>query len=84
MEAGGYKFFNTSGVQQDCLAILKTYGINAVRLRTWVNPSSDPVNGHCGQSETIAMAVLRKNAGLPVVIDFLHGRHEYHRRRVTR
>jgi len=73
MEANGYQFFNTSGVQEDCLTILKGYGINAIRLRTWVNPSSDPVNGHCGQSETIAMAVRCKNAGLPVVIDFHFG-----------
>jgi arabinogalactan endo-1,4-beta-galactosidase len=73
MEAGGFTFFNASGVRQDCLAILKGYGITAVRLRTWVNPSSDPVNGHCSQAETIAMAVRCKNAGLSVAIDFHFG-----------
>jgi arabinogalactan endo-1,4-beta-galactosidase len=73
MEANGYVFYNTSGVQQDCLTILKSYGINAIRLRTWVNPSSDPVNGHCSQDETIAMAVRCKNAGLKVLIDFHFG-----------
>jgi arabinogalactan endo-1,4-beta-galactosidase len=52
---------------------LKGYGISAIRLRTWVNPSSDPVNGHCSQSETIAMAVRCKNAGLQVMIDFHFG-----------
>ncbi len=73
MEANGYKFYNASGVQQDVLTILKGYGINAIRLRTWLNPSSDPVNGHCSQNETIAMAVRCKNAGLPVDIDFHFG-----------
>lgn len=73
MEANGYKFYNTGGVQQDVLTILKGYGINAIRLRTWVNPSGDPANGHCSQPETIAMAVRCKNAGLPVDIDFHFG-----------
>lgn len=73
MEANGYTFFNASGVQQDLLTILRGYGINAIRLRTWVNPSSDPANGHCSQDETVAMAVRCKNAGLPVEIDFHFG-----------
>ena len=73
MEAAGLTFFNNSGVQQDCLTILKGFGINAARLRTWVNPSNDPSNGHCSQPETIAMAKRCKNAGLMVDIDFHFG-----------
>jgi len=73
MEANGSRFYNSSGAEQDVLAILRGYGINAIRLRTWVVPSSDPVNGHCGQAETVAMALRCKNAGLPVDIDFHFG-----------
>lgn len=73
MEALGYKFYNASGVQQDLFTILKGYGINAIRLRTFVNPSNSPQNGHCSQKETIAMAVRCKNAGLLVDIDFMFG-----------
>lgn len=73
MEANGYVFYNASGVEQDLLTILKSYGINAIRLRTWVNPSSDPANGHCSEAETVAMAVRCKNAGFPVDIDFHFG-----------
>jgi arabinogalactan endo-1,4-beta-galactosidase len=73
MEANGYTFNNASGVQQDLLTILKGYGINAIRLRTWLNPSSSPTDGHCSESETVAMAVRCKNAGLPVDIDFHFG-----------
>lgn len=73
MEANGYIFYNSSGVQQDVLTILKGYGINAIRLRTFVNPSSDPANGHCSIDETAAMAVRCKNAGLPVDLDFHFG-----------
>ena len=73
MEAHGYTFNNANGVKQDLLTILKGYGINAISLRTWVNPSNDPANGHCNQAETIAMAVRCKNAGLPVIIGFQLG-----------
>jgi arabinogalactan endo-1,4-beta-galactosidase len=46
MEARGYSWKNAGGQTQDLLTILKGYGITAVRLRTFVNPSDDPANGH--------------------------------------
>lgn len=70
MEASGYKFYNDNGVQQDCFTILKDHGINAIRLRTWVNPSNHPINGHCSTAETVAMAVRAKNNGMRVMINF--------------
>jgi len=73
MEAGGYFWLNASGTRQDIFTILKGYGLSAVRLRTFVNPSSDPVNGHCGIDETAAMAVRAKNAGMAVSIDYHFG-----------
>ena len=73
MEANGYVFKNKSGVTQDCITICKGLGVNIVRLRTWVNPSSDDCAGHCSQAETIALAVRCKNAGLAVMIDFHYG-----------
>jgi len=73
MTALGYTWNNASGTQQNLFTILAGYGINAIRLRTWVNPSSDPVNGHCSIGETAAMAVLAQNAGMSVLIDFHFG-----------
>ena len=84
MAANGYYWKNSSGVgaasgstanQQITylLNILKGYGVNAIRLRTWVNPSTSPTNGNCDQAQTIAMAVLCQSAGLPVDIDFHFG-----------
>ena len=70
MEATGYKFFNDAGVEQDCFQILKDHGINAIRLRTWVNPSDDKASGHCSKAETVAMAVRAQNFGMKVMIDF--------------
>lgn len=70
MEASGYKFYNDSGTQQDCLEILQAHGINSVRIRTWVNPSNDKVNGHCSKDETIALAKRAQRMGFRIMIDF--------------
>src|SRR3954447_2336178 len=70
MEATGYKFYNDSGVQEDCFQILKDKGINTIRLRTWVNPSDNPQSGHCSKAETVAMAVRAQKWGMRVMIDF--------------
>jgi arabinogalactan endo-1,4-beta-galactosidase len=66
MEASGLKFYNSSGTQQDLFTILKGLGINAIRLRAWVNPSG----GWCNTSDLVAKAVRAKNAGMSVMIDF--------------
>lgn len=70
MEADGYKFLNDQGVQEDCFKVLKDHGINAIRLRTWVNPSNDKASGHCSKNETVAMAVRAQKWGMQVMIDF--------------
>ncbi|MBO0938112.1 glycosyl hydrolase 53 family protein [Fibrella sp. HMF5335] len=70
MEASGYKFYNSQGKQQDCFQILKDHGINAIRLRTWVNPSQDNASGHCSKDETVVMAQRAKKWGMDVMIDF--------------
>jgi arabinogalactan endo-1,4-beta-galactosidase len=73
MEAQGYYWRNAGGTRQDIFTILKGYGLTAVRCRTFVNPSSDPVNGHCAISETAALAVRAKDAGMAVNIDYHFG-----------
>ncbi|MEK7718548.1 MAG: glycosyl hydrolase 53 family protein [Bacteroidota bacterium] len=70
MEASGYKFYNDQGNAEECFKILKDHGINAIRLRTFVNPSDDKFSGHCSKDETVAMAVRAKNWGMKVMIDF--------------
>lgn len=66
MEAAGRKFYNSAGVQQDCIQILKDLGMNTVRLRVWVNPA----NSWNGTSDVVAKAVRAKNAGMRIMIDF--------------
>lgn len=70
MEATGYKFYDSTGVEKNCLQILKDHGINTIRLRVFVNPSSDRLSGHCSKDEVVAMAVQAKNMGMRIMIDF--------------
>jgi arabinogalactan endo-1,4-beta-galactosidase len=70
MEATGYKFYDTTGTQKECLLILKDAGINTIRLRVWVKPSLDKTSGHCSKKEVAAMATRVKNLGMRLMIDF--------------
>ena len=66
MEAQGYVFKNRSGIQQNCLDILKEEGINALRFRVWVNPHGV----YCSKKDVAAMAHRADSAGFRVLIDF--------------
>jgi len=70
MEVTGYKFYDSNGVQKDCLEILKEKGINTVRFRVFVNPSNDKTSGHCSKKEVAQMALRAKNMGMRIMIDF--------------
>ena len=70
MEATGYQFYDADGTEKNCLQLLKDRGLNTIRLRVFVNPSNDRINGHCSKEETVTMAVRAKNLGMRVMIDF--------------
>ena len=73
MLASGFVFRNQEGREQDLLQTLKDFGINSIRLRTWVEPSEDPHAGHCSREETLALARLCREAGFRIMIDFHYG-----------
>ncbi len=70
MEATGYVFYNEQGKPQDCLAILHDHGINSIRLRVFVNPNDDKINGHCRKEEVVAMSKRAQGMGFRIMIDF--------------
>ena len=41
MESQGLKFYNSSGTAMDCMQLVQSLGINAIRLRVWVDPPAD-------------------------------------------
>ena len=66
MENAGRKFYNNNGSEQDLVVVLKSLGMNAIRLRIWVNPT----NSWNNKSDVIAKAIRAKNAGMKIMIDF--------------
>jgi len=70
MEATGFQFYDIDGTEKNGLQLLKDRGMNTIRLRVFVNPSNDRINGHCSKDETVAMALRAKNLGMRVMIDF--------------
>ncbi len=66
MEAAGVKFYNSAGVEQECMQILKDKGMNSIRLRAWVNPS----NGWNNTKDVVVKAKRAKNLGMKLMIDF--------------
>ncbi len=66
MEASGKKFYNAAGTEMECMALMKSLGMNSIRLRVWVNPSPSWNNA----ADVVAKAVRAKNAGMRVMIDF--------------
>lgn len=66
MESQGIKFYNKSGALQDIYQVLKSEGINSIRLRAWVNPADNYNN----TQDVVAKAVRAKNGGMKIMLDF--------------
>lgn len=66
MEDKGYKFYDTSGKETECTALLKGIGFNAVRFRIWVNPSS----GYNTKEDVLKKCRRAQNMGMKIMIDF--------------
>lgn len=66
MESAGKKFYSKNNMEMEGMALLKSLGMNTVRLRVWVNPSPPWNNA----ADVVAKAVRAKNLGMRVMIDF--------------
>lgn len=60
------KFRKKDGTEAPLLNVLKDCGINAVRLRVWV----DPYKGYSGKEDVVAMARRVTAGGMALMIDF--------------
>lgn len=71
-ECGGH--FSDKGISGNALEILKSYGMNMVRLRLWNDPYSpdgEPYGaGTCDLAGTMIMARRVKKAGMEWMLDF--------------
>ena len=66
MEDQGHKFYNSEGNPTDCFALMKQLGMDAIRLRVWVNPDKR----YNGTDDVVAKAVRAREAGMDVMLDF--------------
>ena len=67
MLADGKPFYNADGKETEINALMRSCGMNAIRLRVWVEPS---LGGWCGTDDVVAKAVAARQAGMDVLIDF--------------
>ncbi|HEX7056181.1 MAG TPA: glycosyl hydrolase 53 family protein [Bacilli bacterium] len=80
LEDNGVVWQDSGGVQKDALQILKDNGVNAVRLRVFVNPPSNfqwngTYLGYGDKTGVLWMAQRAKNMGMRVMIDFHYSDH---------
>lgn len=66
MEKSGSKFYNTAGKEMECMSLLRDLGMNSIRLRVWVNPST----GWCNKQDLLVKAMRAQNLDLRIMVDF--------------
>ena len=66
LERRGVQLYNAHGEPRECTALMRELGLNAVRLRVWVNPK----DGLCGKDDVVKMARRAKDWGMEMMIDF--------------
>ncbi|MCM1378403.1 MAG: arabinogalactan endo-1,4-beta-galactosidase [Prevotella sp.] len=66
MEAHGEFSYNLDGVQTENTQLMKDYGMDAIRLRVWVNPKG----GWSSKEDVLIMAKRAKDLGMRLMIDF--------------
>ena len=69
MEVGGMRFYNTQGQETELFALMKQIGMNAIRLRVWVNPE-DGYGPWSDKADVLAKARRATAQGLDLMIDF--------------
>ena len=67
-ESKGYNFYNAKGEQRECTALMKELGLDAIRIRVWVDPSKH--GNWCNTADVVEKAKRAKELGMDVMIDF--------------
>jgi arabinogalactan endo-1,4-beta-galactosidase len=65
-EYKGIKFYDVNGTETECLTLLRSLGVNAIRLRVWVNPAEY----YSSKNDVIVKAWRAYNLGFRLMIDF--------------
>ena len=68
LEARGLQLRNAQGEPRENTALMRELGLNAVRLRVWVNPVEH--GGFCNQQDVVRMARRARDWGMTLMVDF--------------
>ena len=66
MESNNISFYDSTGVETECMSLLKGMGMNSIRLRVWVSPT----NGWCNKADLLVKAKRAANLNMRILIDF--------------
>jgi len=66
LEARGVQLYNAQGDPRENTQLMAELGLNAVRLRVWVNPK----DGLCAKDDVVRMALRAKQWNMALMIDF--------------
>lgn len=66
LESHGVQLYNAAGEPRENTQLMKELGMNAVRLRVWVNPK----DGFSSKEDVLVMAKRAKALGMAIMIDF--------------
>lgn len=66
MEDDSVRFYDLDGKEGDCMTIMQDLGMNAIRLRVWVNHAT----GWSNKPDVVYLAKRAAKQGLRVMIDF--------------
>lgn len=66
LEAQGICSYNARGERRENTALMKDLGLNAIRLRVWV----DPEGGWSSKEDVLIMASRARDLGMALMIDF--------------
>ena len=69
MENDGKMFYDNTGKQTELMQLLRQIGMNAVRLRVWMNPEN-AYGPWCNKSDVLVKARRAHAQGLDLMIDF--------------
>ena len=68
MESRGEKLFNAAGEEREGTALMKELGMNAVRLRVWVDPSKH--GNWCSKEDLLVKCKRAAALDMEIMIDF--------------
>lgn len=66
MEQQGVLFYSEKGKQMEGMALMKSLGMNTIRLRIWVNPAEK----WNGRADVIAKALRARELGMRIMLNF--------------